>query len=45
MKYDLPFTLLVDSDHAIAERYGVWGGRNRCTARSNGHRPKSLRHR
>jgi thioredoxin-dependent peroxiredoxin len=23
-KYDLPFTLLVDEDHAIAERYGVW---------------------
>ncbi|MDQ2808977.1 MAG: thioredoxin-dependent thiol peroxidase [Chloroflexota bacterium] len=24
-KYDLPFTLLVDSDHAIAAAYGVWG--------------------
>jgi peroxiredoxin Q/BCP len=24
-KYDLPFTLLVDSDHAIADAYGVWG--------------------
>jgi len=24
-KYDLPFTLLVDSDHAIAEAYGTWG--------------------
>ena len=24
-KYDLPFTLLVDADHAIAEQYGVWG--------------------
>ena len=23
-KYDLPFTLLVDKDHAIAEAYGVW---------------------
>lgn len=23
-KYDLPFTLLVDADHAIAEAYGVW---------------------
>jgi thioredoxin-dependent peroxiredoxin len=22
--YDLPFTLLADTDHAIAERYGVW---------------------
>lgn len=24
-KYDLPFTLLVDGDHAIAEAYGTWG--------------------
>jgi peroxiredoxin Q/BCP len=24
-KYDLPFTLLADSDHAVAELYGVWG--------------------
>ena len=24
-KYDLPFTLLVDADHRIAEQYGVWG--------------------
>ncbi|MEZ4736727.1 MAG: thioredoxin-dependent thiol peroxidase [Caldilineaceae bacterium] len=24
-KYDLPFTLLVDADHAIADAYGVWG--------------------
>ena len=24
-KYDLPFTLLVDADHSIAEKYGVWG--------------------
>jgi peroxiredoxin Q/BCP len=23
-KFDLPFTLLVDSDHAVAEAYGVW---------------------
>ena len=23
-KYDLPFTLLVDADHKIAEAYGVW---------------------
>ena len=23
-KYDLPFTLLADTDHAIAEAYGVW---------------------
>ncbi len=24
-KYNLPFTLLADADHAIAEAYGVWG--------------------
>jgi peroxiredoxin Q/BCP len=24
-KFDLPFTLIVDEDHAIAEAYGVWG--------------------
>jgi thioredoxin-dependent peroxiredoxin len=24
-KFDLPFTLLADSDHAVAEQYGVWG--------------------
>lgn len=24
-KYELPFTLLVDSDHAVAEQYGAWG--------------------
>ncbi len=23
-KYDLPFTLLADTDHAVAETYGVW---------------------
>ncbi len=23
-KYNLPFTLLADSDHAICEAYGVW---------------------
>lgn len=24
-KYELPFTLLVDEDHSVAELYGVWG--------------------
>jgi peroxiredoxin Q/BCP len=23
-KFELPFSLLADSDHAVAERYGVW---------------------
>ena len=26
-KYELPFTLLADTEHAVAERYGVWGER------------------
>jgi peroxiredoxin Q/BCP len=24
-KYDLPFTLLADPDHEVADEYGVWG--------------------
>ena len=24
-KYDLPFTLLADPDHSVADRYGAWG--------------------
>lgn len=31
-KYDLPFTLLIDADHKVAEAYGAWnaeGGRIR----------------
>jgi len=24
-KYELPFTLLADTDHTVAEQYGVWG--------------------
>ena len=24
-KYELPFTLLADTDHSVAEDYGVWG--------------------
>jgi peroxiredoxin Q/BCP len=27
-KYELPFTLLVDEDHAVAEAYGAWGEKN-----------------
>jgi thioredoxin-dependent peroxiredoxin len=26
-KYELPFTLLADPDHRVAEAYGVWGER------------------
>lgn len=27
-KYDLPFPLLVDADHKVAEKYGAWGEKN-----------------
>jgi peroxiredoxin Q/BCP len=27
-KYELPFTLLADEDHAVAEAYGVWVEKN-----------------
>ncbi len=27
-KYNLPFLLLVDADHRVAEAYGVWGPKN-----------------
>lgn len=27
-KYNLPFILLADTDHAVAEAYGVWGERS-----------------
>jgi len=27
-KYELPFTLLADPDHRVAELYGAWGEKN-----------------
>src|SRR5579863_1010511 len=27
--YELPFTLLADTDHGVAEAYGVWGEKSR----------------
>jgi len=27
-KYELPFPLLADPEHAVAEQYGVWGEKN-----------------
>lgn len=35
-KFDLPFTLLVDADHAIAERYGVWKEKSMFTKKYMG---------
>ncbi len=33
-KYDLPFTLLVDGDHAVATTYGVWNATQGYVTRS-----------
>ena len=27
-KYELPFTLLADTDHKVAKAYGAWGKKN-----------------
>jgi peroxiredoxin Q/BCP len=35
-KYSLPFTLLADPGHHVAEQYGVWGERNRYGRQSMG---------
>jgi peroxiredoxin Q/BCP len=35
-KYRLPFTLLGDEDHSVAERYGVWVKRLICRRRYTG---------
>jgi peroxiredoxin Q/BCP len=33
-KYQLPFTLLVDKDHTVAETYGVWNSEHGYATRS-----------
>jgi thioredoxin-dependent peroxiredoxin len=35
-KYSLPFTLLADPEHEVAEEYGVWVERNRYGRKSMG---------
>jgi peroxiredoxin Q/BCP len=35
-KYRLPFTLLADPDHAVAERYGAWREKNMYGKKSMG---------
>jgi peroxiredoxin Q/BCP len=35
-KYSLPFTLLADPEHQVAEEYGVWKERNRYGKKSMG---------
>ncbi len=34
-KYDLPFTLLIDSDHAVAKAYGAWNTESNRIRRSH----------
>ena len=36
-KYELPFTLLVDADHAIARAYGVWGDGHSSAGMTRSH--------
>jgi thioredoxin-dependent peroxiredoxin len=35
-KHDLPFTLLADPEHDVAERYGVWVEKNSYGRKSMG---------
>ena len=35
-KYGLPFTLLADPDHEVAEQYGVWVEKNNYGKKSMG---------
>ncbi len=35
-KYDLPFTLLSDPDHKVAEAYGVWAEKSMYGRKSMG---------
>ena len=44
-KYGLPFPLLADPDHEVAERYGVWVEKNMYGKKSNGHQALDLRDR
>ncbi len=37
-KYGLPFTLLADTDHSVAEAYGAWGERKVYGTKSEGIR-------
>lgn len=35
-KYELPFSLLVDADHAVSEKYGAWREKNMYGKKSMG---------
>ena len=42
-KYGLPFTLLADPDHAVADDYGVWGERSTFVIDPDGNVAKVMR--
>ena len=44
-KFDLPYTLVADVDHAIAEKYGVWGEKSMYGRKYMGSRAHDVRHR
>ena len=44
-KYELPFTLLADEGHEVAEEYGVWGEKKYMGRTYMGVRPLDLRDR
>ena len=44
-KYGLGFPLLADTDHAVAEKYGVWGEKVELRPQVHGHHPLRVRRR
>ena len=44
-KYQVPFPLLADEDHAVAESYGVWQEKSQVRANLHGDRPHDVSHR
>ena len=44
-KYQLPFPLLADEDHAVAEAYGAWGEKSMYGRKYHGYPAHHLRHR
>ena len=40
-KYGLGFTLLADTEHTVAEKYGVWGEKVNYGAEHGDHPPRS----
>ncbi len=43
-KFNLPYPLLADPGHIIAEKFGVWVEKNLLWQKNDGHRPYNLCH-